>query len=106
MAADGDDWLMSKKDNPFSAYAIVSQVGFMVIVPLLFFIWGGSWLIEKFSLPGWLMIIFVLLGVITMVSSVGTYLYKIIRMYDGKDNAKRVSKLHHDSKDHDYYTDE
>ena len=31
-----------KKDNPFSVYAVVSQIGFMVIVPLLVFIWGAS----------------------------------------------------------------
>lgn len=96
---------MSKKDNPFSVYAVVSQVGFMVIIPLLLFIWGGSWLIERFSLPGWLMIIFVLLGIVTMVSSVGTYLRRMIKMYDGKNPPQKVSKLHHDAKDHDYYDD-
>lgn len=94
---------MSKKENPFSVYAVVSQVGFMVIVPLLLFIWGGSWLIERFSLPRWLMIVFVLLGIITMVSSVGTYLLKMIKMYGGNDTPKKTSKLHHDVKDHDYY---
>lgn len=94
---------MSKKDNPFSVYAVVSQVGFMVIIPLLLFVWGGSWLIERFSLPGWLIIVFVLLGIITMVSSVGTYLYKMIKMYDSGAAHKKVSKLHHDVRDHDYY---
>lgn len=96
---------MSKKENPFSVYAVVSQVGFMVIIPLLLFIWGGSWLIERFSLPRWLMIVFVLLGIITMVSSVGTYLRRMIKMYSGKEAPKKVSKLHHDAKDHDYYSD-
>lgn len=75
----------------------------MVIIPLLFFIWGGSWLIERFSLPGWLMIVFVLLGIITMVSSVGTYLRRMIKMYDDKSASKEVSRLHHDAKDHDYF---
>ena len=96
---------MSKNDNPFSVYAVVSQVGFMVIIPLLLFIWGGSWLIEHFSLPGWLMIIFVLLGIITMVSSVGTYLHRMIKMYDSGNTPKKMSKLHHDVKDHDFYID-
>lgn len=94
--------MAGKKGNPLSAYAIVSQVGFMVIVPLVFFIWGGSWLIDKFSLPSWLMIVFSLLGIITMISSVGTYLRKIIKMYDNKEEREKTSPLRHDSKDHDW----
>ncbi len=90
------------KENPFSVYAVVSQVGFMVIAPLLLFIWGGSWLIRQFSLPQWLMIIFVLLGIGTMISSVGTYLSKLMKKY-GKDEDDPNSKLKHDVKDHDYY---
>lgn len=74
----------------------------MVIVPLVFFIWGGSWLIDKFSLPSWLMIVFSLLGIITMISSVGTYLRKIIKMYDNKEEREKTSPLRHDSKDHDW----
>ena len=51
-----------KRDNPFSVYAVASQIGFMVILPLLLFIWGGAWLVEKFSLPQWLMPVFIALG--------------------------------------------
>lgn len=91
-----------KKGNPLSAYAIVSQVGFMVIVPLVVFIWGGSWLVNRFELPDWLTIVFVLLGIITMISSVGTYLRKIIKMYDNREEREKTSPLHHDSKDHDW----
>ncbi len=94
-----------KNENPFSVYAVVSQVGFMVIIPLLLFIWGGSWLIDRFSLPGWLMIVFVFLGIITMISSVGTYLHKMIKMYSNKEGSPEMSELHHDVKDHDYYDD-
>ena len=92
-----------KHRNPFSAYAVVSQVSFMVLVPLLLFIWGGSWLIKRFSLPDWLMIVFALLGIFTMISSVGTYLKKIIKMYDYKE--EKTDPLHHDLRDHDYYDD-
>lgn len=91
-----------KRQNPFSAYAIVSQVGFMVVIPLVLFIWGGSWLVKRFSLPEWLMIVFALLGILTMVSSVGTYLHKVIKMYDNSKEHKE-SPLHHDLRDHDYY---
>ena len=114
METGGDDRLMaeekekdgaaSKRDNPFSAYAVASQVGFMVILPLLIFIWGGSWLVEKFSLPQWLVPIFIALGIITMISSVGSYLLKITRKF-GKSDVPKISELHHDTKDHDYYED-
>ena len=94
----------SKRDNPFSAYAVASQVGFMVILPLLIFIWGGSWLVERYSLPQWLTPVFIALGIITMLSSVGSYLLKITRKY-GKSDVPKMSELHHDTKDHDYYED-
>lgn len=93
---------MSKKlDNPVQTYAVVSQVAFMVITPLLLFIGGGSWLINRFALPSWLMIVFIVLGIGVMVSSVGTYLMKIAKMCDdGKKD--EYSRLKHDKRDHDY----
>lgn len=92
---------MAKKDNPISVYATVSQVAFLVVVPLLFFIWGGSWLIKQFSLPQWLMIVFVILGIVTMVCSVGTYLRRLMKFYDDTKPDEN-SKLKHDKKDNDY----
>lgn len=92
-----------KKENPISVYAVVSQIGFMVITPLLLFIWGGAWLVNKFNLPSFLTIIFVLMGIFTMISSVGTYLKKLIKKYDdSKSKEKEMSPLHHDQKDHDW----
>ena len=93
----------SKRDNPFSAYAVASQVGFLVIIPLLVFIWGGSWLVNRFSLPGWLMIVFVFLGIFVMIGSVTSYLYRMIRMYGGDRKPEKNSELKHDIRDHDYY---
>lgn len=111
MEADGAGRLMTeekgkgdKRDNPFSVYAVASQIGFMVIMPLLLFIWGGAWLVERFSLPQWLMPIFIALGIITMISSVGSYLLKLTKKY-GKPNVPKMSEIHHDTKDHDYYDD-
>ena len=69
---------MNKKDNPLKVYAVVSQIGFLVITPLLIFIWGGSVLVNKFSLPSWVMILLVFAGIITMISGVGTYLKNLI----------------------------
>ena len=82
-------------------YTVVSQVGFMVITPLLLFIGGGSWLVNRFELPSWLMAVFIVLGILTMVSSVGAYLMKIIKMFDdGKKD--EYSRLKHDRRDQDY----
>ena len=95
----------SKRDNPFSAYAVASQVGFLVIIPLLVFIWGGSWLVNQFALPGWLMIVFVFLGIFVMIGSVTNYLYRMIKMYGGDKKPDKNSRLKHDVRDHDYYND-
>lgn len=94
---------MNKKDNPIRVYAIVSQIGFLVVVPLVVFIWGGGWLIEKFSLPDFLMVVFVLAGIIAMISGTGTYIMKLIKMYD--TDKKEDYKLYSDPKDNDYYDD-
>lgn len=96
---------MNKKDNPLKVYAVVSQIGFLVITPLLIFIWGGSVLVNKFSLPSWVMILLVFAGIITMISGVGTYLKNLIKMYGGKDD-KKTYKYLSDRHDNDYYDDD
>lgn len=96
---------MNKKDNPLKVYAVVSQIGFLVITPLLIFIWGGSVLVNKFSLPSWVMILLVFAGIITMISGVGTYLKNLIKMYGGKDD-KKTYKYLSDRLDNDYYDDD
>lgn len=97
--------MSGKKENPFSVYAVVSQIGFMVIIPLLVFIWGGSKLVGYLNLPQWVMAVCVLLGVATMISSVGTYLKRLMKKYGGKNDVPKMSELHHDVRDHDYYDD-
>ena len=94
--------MMAKElKHHIQTYVIVSHVGCMVITPRLRFIGGGSWLVNRFELPSWLMIVFIVLGILTMVSSVATYLIKIMKMFDnGKKD--QYSKLKHDKRDHDY----
>lgn len=94
----------NKKDNPLKVYAVVSQIGFLVLTPLLIFIWGGSVLVDKLSLPSWVMILLVFAGIITMISGVGTYLKNLIKMYGGKDDKKNYKYLS-DRRDNDYYDD-
>ena len=92
---------MNRKDNPISVYVAVSQIGLLVVVPLVFFIWGGSWLIKTFSLPQWLMIVFILCGIIVMISTVWNYIARLLKVYAPEEKDEN-SALKHDRKDNDY----
>jgi len=97
-----------KYENPISVYAAVSHISFVVITPLLLFIWGGSWLTDRLGLPDWCMIIFILTGIFVMLCSLVSYLMKIIQKYGGSDKSDRVKtdkyhNLKNDRKDYDYY---
>lgn len=94
----------SANQKPFAAYAVVSQISFIVLLPLLLFIWGGSWLVDKLSLPAQMMGVFVVFGVVVMVGSLVSYLYKLIRYYD-TDKKDKYRKLKFDNKDFDFYDD-
>ncbi|MCL1822900.1 MAG: phosphoethanolamine transferase CptA [Oscillospiraceae bacterium] len=93
--------------NPFSAYVIVSHISFIVITPLLLFIWGGTWLIDYLGLPSWTKIIAVLLGVMVMLASLVSYLVKLIAIYGDLKNPPEKPKheIKSDRKDSDFYYD-
>lgn len=93
---------MKKNENPLSVYATVSQLAFVIIAPLLLFLWGGSALVNKFDLPDWVMIIFVFLALIFMISGALNYILKLIKMYEKPD--ERPPKAFTSSlRDNDYY---
>jgi len=91
-----------KKENPLSAYIIASHLAFVIAVPLLFFIGGGTWLADKMNWADWTKIVFVLLGVITMSASLISYLCRLIAQY-GSNDPKPVLKP--DKKENDFYYD-
>jgi hypothetical protein len=98
---------MKNNNNGLSVYGTVSQLAFSVAAPLLLFIWGGGWLIEKYSLPSWLMPVFVLLGIAFMIGSAVSFFYRLIQMY-GKDTEtaekkKNENKLNISKRENDYY---
>ena len=93
----------NKKDNPVSVYAVASQIGLIVLIPLLVFVIGGTWLVDFLGLPGWVNIIFVVLGIVSMATSAMNYLKKLIAMYDSSESGTGASEIKHDSRDHDYY---
>lgn len=93
---------MKKNENPFSVYVTVSQLAFVIIAPLLLFLWGGSALVKKFELPDWVMGIFVALALIFMLGGAGNYIMKLIKMYEKPDG--RPPKAFTSSRsDNDYY---
>ena len=99
---------MAKKDNkgenPVKTYAIVSQLGFNIITPLLIFIWGGSVLVSKMGLPDWVMALFVVTGIFVMLCGTISYLLQLIKRYDKGDD-KKVQKVVSSRRDNDYYDD-
>lgn len=103
MAAYGAGILIMKKsENPLSVYANVSQLAFVIIAPLLLFIWGGSVLVKKLSLPDWMMGVFIALGIIFMICGAGNYIMKLIKMYEKPE--KKAPKAFTSSRgDNDYY---
>lgn len=100
---------MKKKHSGLTAYAQASQLTFVVITPLLLFIFGGQWLVDRFDLPGWVLVVLILLGVLTMISGLITFCRNLIKIY-GKDDkrldAGRLSEKKtpgFDRRDNDYY---
>ena len=94
----------NKNENPVKTYAIVSQLGFNIITPLLIFIWGGSVLVSKMGLPDWVMALFVVIGIVVMISGTVTYLMQLIKRYDKGDD-KKAQKVVSSRRDNDYYDD-
>lgn len=105
--AKNDDNDEKKEMNPFSAYAVASQVGFIVIVPLLLFIMGGSWLVDTLEWAAWVKIVFVFVGIFTMIAALVAYLSRMITLFGGgsKRKAGKYDHLKSDKRDTDYYDD-
>lgn len=93
----------NKKDNPIAVYAVAGQIGLIVVIPLLVFIIGGTWLVDYMGWPGWVNIVFVVVGILSMTCSAMSYLKKLIAMYDSSESGTGASEIKHDSRDHDYY---
>lgn len=95
----------NKKDNPIAVYAVVSQIGFIVLGPLLFFVAGGSFLVGYLNWPSWVQIIFVAVGILSMLFGAWGYLRKLIAMFDKDESGSGTTEVSHDRRDHDYYDD-
>jgi hypothetical protein len=94
---------MKKKENLVSVYAMVSQLVFVILTPLLVFIWGGYYVTRKYELPDWVMGLCVALGIIFMIGGAVSYLGQLIKIFS-KDE-KKVPKSYNAPSDNDYYDD-
>ncbi len=95
----------NKKDNPIVVYAVVSQIAFIVLAPLLIFVVGGSFLVEWLGWESWVKLIFMGIGILTMLGGSVQYLHKLIKMFDKNESGVGTSEVRHEPRDHDYYDD-
>lgn len=95
---------MSGKKSPFAAYAVASQLAFVILAPLLLFIVGGHYVCERFDLPDWVMVVCILLGILFMVSGAISHIMKLIRIY-GRDDKSKYRSYNSDPRDNDYDDD-
>lgn len=94
-----------KNDNPIAVYAVVSQIGFIVLGPLLVFVIGGTALADWLNWPDWVDIVFVAMGILTMLAGSLRYLQQLIKMFDKVESGAGTSEVSHSRRDHDYYDD-
>lgn len=95
----------NKKENPIAVYAVVSQVVFIVLGPLLVFVIGGSALVDWLGWEQWVKLLFMGIGIMTMLSGSVSYLKKLIKLFDKNESGTGTSEVGHSRRDHDYYDD-
>ena len=85
------------------AYVVAGHIVWVIATPLIVFIGGGSWLINRFDWDYRLIIVFVLLGFVFMAAGVWSYGLQLLNMYGGLDDLKNKKKSEpKDKKDYDY----
>lgn len=66
---------MNYKKSVYTTFAMISQVGISMVVPILLCTYAGVWLEEKFSFP--FTVIMIVLGVLAGVRNVIAMVYKM-----------------------------
>ena len=87
----------NNKNSPLRAYIVAGHLGWLIISPLILFIWGGNWLVTRFGWYEWTRIIFVLLGIVVMIGGVAGYSINLLNTYhDMKEKPPKVDKDDYD----------
>lgn len=94
---------MKKKENLVSVYAVVSQLAYTILTPLLIFLVGGNYVVKRFELPEWVMGLCVALGIVFMLGGAIAYTLRLLKLYGGEN--KTAPKSYNSPRDNDYYDD-
>ncbi len=87
--------MSNKKDyyKTFSNLALISQIGFSMVVPIIGCVWLANFLMKKFDLGVWVLFLLVILGVVTAFAN----LYKLAA-FSNKDIEKDKEKRQKEQK--------
>ena len=66
---------------------------------------GGTALADWLNWPDWVDIVFVAMGILTMLAGSLRYLQQLIKMFDKVESGAGTSEVSHSRRDHDYYDD-
>lgn len=75
---------MKYKKSVYTTFAMISQVGISMVVPILLCTYAGVWLEEKFDFP--FTVIMIVLGVLAGVRNVIAMVYKMKRVAEEDEN--------------------
>lgn len=82
---------MSQKEDysaVFRAICDIGQLGLSVVVPIVLCAFGGRWLQNRFSLPDYVTVIAILIGVAAAINGFVRFVKDYLSRID-KDNKKR-----------------
>lgn len=82
---------MNKKNSNFEiakGLVYITQLSVSVIVPMIFGVWLSGYLLERFSLPDWVGLIIILLGVATGINSAAIYIKNYLKDLTKKKDGK------------------
>ncbi len=68
----------------------VGQFGLSIIFPLLFFLYLGVWLQNRFGLGAWIVIVFGIIGLLTTVSTVKSCLRSLCKAAEEVSGDKKT----------------
>lgn len=75
---------MKYKKSVYTTFAMISQVGISMVVPILLCTYAGVWLEEKFDFP--FTVIMIILGVLAGVRNVIAMVYKMKQAAEEDEN--------------------
>ena len=67
----------------------VGQFGFSIIFPMVFFLYLGGWLQNRFGLGMWVLIVFGILGLLTTISTVKSCLHSLCKAAEEASGSKK-----------------